>query len=131
VHKPLLRKRQRTDLLTVPPPPRRWSDQEWAAIRRGHRSRDMDDRWDAFVEHDRLFLHRSWTGLGIYEAQFARGDDGWSITELLVCADRSNYRRSVDTWETLFVEATIDGVLLRQWDTDAWTRLRTTPPEPV
>jgi hypothetical protein len=89
----------------------------------------MDDKWDAFVEHDRLFLHRSWTGLGVYEAQFARNGDGWSITELLVCGDRSHYRRATDAWEALCFEALIDGVLLRRWDTDARTRLRATPRE--
>jgi hypothetical protein len=40
-------------------------------IRRGHRSQDMDDKWHAFVEDQRLYLHRSWTGMGVYEAQFA------------------------------------------------------------
>jgi hypothetical protein len=54
----------------IPPPGRLWSATEWAAIRRGHRSRDLDDRWHAFVESDRLYLHRSWTGHGVYEAQF-------------------------------------------------------------
>src|ERR1700732_4511428 len=52
----------------VPPPPRRWPGDEWALIRRGHRAQDMDDKWNALVEDDRLFLHRSWTGRGIYEA---------------------------------------------------------------
>jgi hypothetical protein len=89
----------------------------------------MDDKWIAFVEHDRLFLHRSWTGRGVYEAQFASGSDGWRITELLVCGDRGHYRRATDAWEALFIEAVIDGVLLGQWDTDARTRLRAMPRE--
>src|SRR5215831_15447474 len=113
----------------VPSPPRRWSDEEWDAICRGHRARDMDDKWLAFVENDRLFLHRSWTGFGVYEVQFVRSSDGWSITELLVSGDRSTYRRATDAYETLFVEAIIDGVLLGKWDTGAWTRLRSTPRE--
>jgi len=54
----------------------------------------MDDRWDAFVEDDRLFLHRSWTGHGSYEAQFTSGHQGWAITELLVAGDRASYRRA-------------------------------------
>ena len=89
----------------------------------------MDDKWHAFVEDDRLFLHRSWTGIGIYEAQFARGSEGWQITELVVCGDRSRYRRAADTYEALFIEAIVDGVLLGRWDTDAWDRLRSTPRE--
>ena len=111
----------------VPSPQRRWSDADWAAICRGHRSRDMDDKWFAFVEDGRLFLHRSWTGRGIYEAQFAHDEDGWFIAELLVSGDRGHYRRASDTYETLFVEAIVDGVLLERWDTDAWARLRSMP----
>jgi|SRR6266545_53137 len=111
----------------LPPPPRRWSDAEWAVICRGHRSQDMDDKWHAFVESNRPFLHRSWTGRGVYEARFIRGEDGWSITELLVCGDRSTYRRASDAYEALLVEAIIDGVLLANWDTNAWTRLQSTP----
>jgi hypothetical protein len=84
----------------------------------------MDDKWDAFVEDDRLLLHRSWTGRGIYEAQFTGGNVGWSITELLVEGDRSSYRRGNDAYEAVFVEAIIDGVLLGKWDTDARWQLR-------
>ncbi len=89
----------------------------------------MDDRWLALVEDDRLFLHRSWTGLGVYEAQFALGSDGWSITELVVSGDRSTYRRASDAYETLHVEALIDGNVLGKWDTKARTRLRSMPRE--
>ena len=113
----------------VPPPPRAWTDADWAVICRGHRSRDMDDKWDAFVEDDRLFLHRSWTGHGIYEAQFTSGHQGWAITELLVAGDRASYRRATDAYEALFVEAIIDGVLLGRWDTGTWQHLRSTPRE--
>jgi hypothetical protein len=111
----------------VPSPPRRWSDEEWATICWGHWPRDMDDKWLAFVEDDRLFLHRSWTGFGVYEAQFVRGRDGWHITELLVSGDRSTYRRASDAYEALFVEAIIDDLLLGNCHTDAWTRLRSMP----
>jgi hypothetical protein len=115
----------------VPPPQRVWSSEEWARICRGHRARDMDDKWLALVEHDRLFLHRSWTGRGVYEAQFARSGDGWSITELLVTGDRDSYRRATDAYEAVFVEALIDGVLLGQWDSDACARWRSMPREQV
>ena len=113
----------------VPPPQRRWPDEQWASVCRGHRARDMDDKWLAFVEDDRLFLHRSWTGRGVYEAQFARDGDGWFITELIVSGDRGFYRRASDAYEAVFVEAIIDGVLLGRWDTDAWSRLRSMPRE--
>jgi len=84
---------------------------------------DMDDKWHAFVEDDRLFLHRSWTGDGVYEAQFTRSNDGWSITELLVEGERNTdrYVRGSDAYEAVAVGAIIDGVLFGKWD--AWHRL--------
>lgn len=96
------------------PPQRVWSDAEWALIRRGHRSAEMEDKWNAFVENDRLFLHRSWTGHGIYEAQFVRGQQGWFITELLVCGDRDIYRYPLGDNEAATVESLIDSRLLRR-----------------
>jgi hypothetical protein len=44
----------------------------------------MDDRWHAIVEHDHLYLHRSSTGYGIYEATFSRDGDRWRITDAVV-----------------------------------------------
>ena len=108
----------------IPPPDRRWSATEWAAIRRGHRSRDMDDRWHAFVEGDRLYLHRSWTGHGVYEARFGEADGGWRITEALVCADATTYRRGSDAYESLMLEWVIGGVLLDRWDNQRWQRIQ-------
>ncbi|MFD6437163.1 hypothetical protein [Streptomyces venezuelae] len=62
--------------ITVPRPVSRlpdrvWTDEEWDRIRRGYRARDMDEKWNVFVEDDVLFMHRSWTGYGVYEATFA------------------------------------------------------------
>ena len=37
----------------------------------------FDDRWLAFMEDDCLFLHRSWTGHGIYEVTFAAKGAGF------------------------------------------------------
>ena len=76
-----------------------------------------------------MFLHRSWTGRGIYEVQFARSENGWFITELLVSGDRDRYRRASDACEALTVEVIIDSVSLEQRDTDALARWLSTPRE--
>ena len=47
-------------------PARVWSQEQWERIKRGYRARDMDEKWDVFVENH-AFLHRSWTGDGVFQ----------------------------------------------------------------
>lgn len=111
----------------LPAPTRTWTAQEWRAIRRGHRSRDAAGRWHAVVEDNRLFLFRSATGCGIYEAQFAPLGDGWRITELLMCGDSDVHRRDSDEVHALHLEALIDSLLLDVWDSPAIRALQLVP----
>jgi hypothetical protein len=101
-----------TDPTLLTPPARRWTDSEWQGIRAGYESHDMDNKWDAFVEGNRLYLHRSWTGYGIYEVQFACDGDAWVISELLVCGTTDRYRRGSDAFQVAQVDGLIDTVLL-------------------
>jgi hypothetical protein len=96
----------------IPPPDRVWTSLEWSLIRRGHRSQDMDDKWHAFVEDQRLYLHRSWTGRGVYEAQFAAVAGGWRISSAVVAGDHDSYRRRGEEYESSLLEALIEWVLL-------------------
>jgi hypothetical protein len=107
----------------IPPPPRIWTSEDWAIICRGHKSADMDDRWNAIVEDQRLYLHRSWTGRGVYEAEFRQVADGWQVASALVEGDRDSYRRQDDAFETALLEALIEGVLLRDFHGAAHQRL--------
>jgi hypothetical protein len=108
----------------LPAPERMWSDEEWARILAGHASFNMDDKWDAFVEQNRLFLHRSWTGLGVYEALFTNTDGHWRIAEAVVESDRTSYRRCADEIETLCLELIIESVLLHRFRQLDWQRWR-------
>jgi O-acetyl-ADP-ribose deacetylase len=112
---------------TIGAPVRRWSDAEWERIRLGHHSSEMEDKWNAFIEDQQLFLHRSWTGFGIYEASFVRDGDGWMITTARVTGDREIYKRGTDAYETLMLEALIGGVLLGRWPEDFQERLNSLP----
>lgn len=55
----------------LPPPPMMLSQADMQAVARGYVPMDMNDKWLAYMEDDRLYLHRSWTGNGIYEVVFA------------------------------------------------------------
>jgi hypothetical protein len=108
---------------SIPPPERVWNEADWDLIQRGHKSADMDDKWHAYVEGRRLYLHRSWTGRGIYEAEFGPVPDGWRLTSAVVEGDRSSYRRQADDYESALLEALIDGKLLGIYDGPGHQRL--------
>jgi hypothetical protein len=63
-------------------------------LRKGHRPRgDMDDKWFCFVEDERLFMHRSWTGREVFRAELLpRRDGGAVVTGLIRDADRTQFK---------------------------------------
>ena len=98
----------------IPPPARAWTEAEMAQIRLGYIPSIMDEKWFIFMEGDRLFAHRSWTGLGVYEATFAPVDGGYVIESAVVTGNRSEYNRSSDQDESQILEVLIAGHLLGQ-----------------
>lgn len=94
-------------------PERVWTEEEWERIRRGYRARDMDEKWNVFVKGDVLFLHRSWTGYGVYEATFApAGGSGRRIVSAVVEGDGERYRDMGDEYDCLMLELIISMIVL-------------------
>ena len=106
----------------LPAPSRTWSPDEWDRIALGHVARDMDDKWNSFVDRDRLYLHRSWTGRRMYEAQFETNGDSRKITEALLWSDERYDPMSIDS-ESLQLEVIVETVLLNDWNVDKIDRL--------
>ena len=104
-------------------PERVWSLEEWERIRLGYRSRDMDEKWNIFVEGDELFMHRSWTGLGIYQMSFTATNGGFRIAEGVVESDRDRYRARSDEFECVMVELLIRSILLGEEPTELREKL--------
>lgn len=73
--------------VAIPPPTMLISREDMQAIATGYAPMDMNDKWLAFMEDDRLFLHRSWTGHGIYEVTFAAKDSGFTVTSARIESD--------------------------------------------
>jgi hypothetical protein len=115
-------------------PSRVWSDEQWRRIELGYESRDMDEKWDVFVEDRVAFLHRSWTGYGIYAATFSPIDTGdWRISAAVVESDPSRYRGNSPEFDRVLMELILCGLAgvedvanLRADFTEATARLRDT-----
>ncbi|MET8518367.1 hypothetical protein [Streptomyces sp. NPDC005077] len=94
-------------------PDRVWTDEDWDRIRLGYRARDMDEKWQVFVEGDVVFMHRSWTGRGVYEASFAPVTGGGRrIASAVVEADGERYRSIGDEYDRLMMELIISAIVL-------------------
>ena len=72
----------------------------------------MEEKWFIFMKGNRLLAHRSWTGLGVYEATFAPIAGGYVITSAIVTGDETRYDPPSDQDETLLFEMLIASYLL-------------------
>ncbi|MFC4517743.1 hypothetical protein [Streptomyces ehimensis] len=94
-------------------PQRIWSDDDWEQIQRGYASQDMDEKWDVFVEGKVVFLHRSWTGYGVFAATFAPVDGGgWRIASAVVERDAERYGGTDDAYDCIMLELVITAIVL-------------------
>jgi len=73
----------------------------------------MEDKWYSYVESNRLYIHRSWTGMGMFECQFEPRDGAWIITEAVVESDPEVFKNK-RPWDSDFLEFVIAGVLLKR-----------------
>ncbi|MFJ4902558.1 hypothetical protein [Streptomyces sp. NPDC088727] len=104
-------------------PDRVWTEEDWERIRRGYRARDMDQKWNVFAEGDVLFMHRSWTGRGIYEVSFAPvAGGGRKIVSAVVETDPERYRRTDDAYDCLMMEMIISAIVLGEPATELRSR---------
>ncbi|MFQ3563072.1 hypothetical protein QZN11_40565 [Streptomyces gramineus] len=94
-------------------PQRIWSDEDWGLIQRGYASRDMDEKWDVFAEGEVVFLHRSWTGYGVFAATFAPADGGGRrIVSAVVERDGERYGGTDDAYDCVMLELVITATVL-------------------
>lgn len=109
----------------MPHLPRRvWSDEDWERIRRGYSARGMDEKWHVFTEAETVFVHRSWTGRGIFAATFAPVDGGgWRVAHAEVERDPTRYRGTDDDYDCLTLELVISAVVLGEPASDLRSQL--------
>jgi hypothetical protein len=98
---------------------RTYSANEFALIREGHVPEEMEDKWFAFYEKPWLYLHRSWTGFGIFNVRFEPVGEGARVAEVLVSRDAEQYTSTDDTSDSLLLALLLDQYARRATDA-AW-----------
>ncbi|MFB7588835.1 hypothetical protein [Streptomyces sp. NPDC056169] len=105
-------------------PRRIWSDDDWDRIQRGYAAHGMDEKWNVFTEGDVVFLHRSWTGFGVYEATFAPVDGGGRrITGAVVERDPERLRATDDDYDAVMLELVLGSIVLGEPSPDLRAKL--------
>ncbi|MFC4562106.1 hypothetical protein ACFO4E_09585 [Nocardiopsis mangrovi] len=104
------------------PPTRVWTPDEWSRIRTGLRAEAMEERWDAFVEGDRMFVQRSWTGRGYYEAEFAPCGGGHRMVRAWAEAGGADIDTRHGALHAAHLEVLVAALLLRDPDPAPWNR---------
>lgn len=80
-----------------------YSDEEFERIREGFDPQDMDDKWAMFLEGNVLHLHRSWTGLCVYQVTFERREGRFVATDTVAEYSEGHHdeellRQLIDLW---------------------------------
>ncbi|MEO1798654.1 MAG: hypothetical protein AAFR53_16860, partial [Pseudomonadota bacterium] len=64
-----------------------FSPEELSRIKAGLIPAAMEDKWFIFYEAPTLYLHRSWTGRGIFKVELAEDETGASVASAEVSTD--------------------------------------------
>lgn len=88
---------------------RTYTAEEFARLKEGHVPEEMEDKWFVFYEEPWLYLHRSWTGFGIFEVRFEPVASGSRVIEALVSRDPEQYTSTDDTSDSLLLALLLDG----------------------
>ena len=89
-----------------------FSSEEFETISRGLIPQDMDDKWFIYLEGNTLNLHRSWTGICIYQVEFATDSGNHTVRRALVNRDRNQYGGTDGDYDSKFLHFLISNLLL-------------------
>ena len=80
----------------------RLTDNQMRDILYGHIPAAMEDRWFMYCGDNKIRYFRSWSGICIYEADFAEVGNGYEITALTVNQDPAEYKENPEKAKALF-----------------------------
>lgn len=82
--------------------------EEFKNISRGLIPEQMEDKWFAYLEGRTLFLHRSWTGVCIFQVELRRAQNGYVVSRVEVNNDPEQHRPRSIEHETSLVNTLIE-----------------------
>src|SRR3954471_6767932 len=107
----------RDDWKTTPLPAQRqeitlervYSADEFERIRKGTIPAAMEDKWFMYYDVPWLFVHRSWTGVCVFQVRFDGAGGAAHVVEALVNRDDAEYHSTGDAADARLLGALLDG----------------------
>jgi len=93
---------------------RTFTADEHEQISYGFIPESMDHHWFIYLEEERLYFYRSWTGFCIYEVGLERNGNAYDAAEILVNRNPDQYGGTDDKYDAALVSFLIDKFLLRR-----------------
>jgi hypothetical protein len=93
---------------------RQFSDRQMQKVKLGLLPNAMEDKWFIYFEDNTLNIHRSWTGLKVYQVIFHFTNDKTETTRAYVNNDPAEYTPQSDDYETKMISFLIDRFLLEK-----------------
>ncbi len=98
---------------------RTFTPDEYRRIAFGHIPKEMEDKWFIFFENGKIYFHRSWTGLCMYEVELQPKSEGsgYSIKSVWTNRDISQNEETDDEFDVQILSHLIDTLLLgkKKW----------------
>jgi hypothetical protein len=85
---------------------------ELEKVKRGLVPAAMEDKWFILFEEPWLYLHRSWSGIGIYAVKLRAEADGAVVEEAHANRDPAEFRETDDAHDARMLAFLIDRLLL-------------------
>jgi len=85
---------------------------EFGLISQGLVPREMEDKWFIFLRDNTLCLHRSWTGICIFEVDFERTEMGYAVRRATVNRCSDQYGSTNDLYDARLLHFLIANFLL-------------------
>ena len=73
---------------------RAFSQEDYQRMQRGYIAKEMEQKWNIYLEGDWLYFCRSWTGYCIYQLRLEQIGEGYQVAEAWLNRDPAQQYRS-------------------------------------
>jgi len=95
---------------------KKYSKEEYNKLKQGFIPKVMEEKWFIYFEEQKLYFHRSWTGLCVYELNFIKDNGKYIISKGYLNGKIAEQRDSMSLKEEVNIVLSLIDILLLNED---------------